>query len=252
MVAAIALGICVDDTMHVMSRFHEELKHHASRQTALEAMVRAEAVPIFATSIALAAGFAVFATSSFEPVVHFGLLSAMVILVALLATFILTPLLLGSSELLTVWDLLSYRIQKEALQRAPLFHGMYVWQIKKILLASEVRRFAPGDRIITEGDSGTEMYVVLEGAVEAQLRRDDEVRALRQMGVGQLFGEVGPLSGTKRTADVVATSPTQLLVLSWGRIERLTRRFPLLAFRLFRNLTAIIGQRLRQTAEYRG
>jgi hypothetical protein len=43
-----------------------------------------------------------------------------------------------------------------------------------------------------------------------------------------------------------------LLVLSWGRIERLTRRFPLLAFRLFRNLTAIIGQRLRQTAEYRG
>ena len=86
MVAAIALGICVDDTMHVMSRFHEELKHHASRQDALVAMVRAEAVPIFATSIALAAGFAVFATSSFEPVAHFGLLSALVILVALIGT----------------------------------------------------------------------------------------------------------------------------------------------------------------------
>ena len=147
MVAAIALGICVDDTMHVMSRFHEELKHHASRQDALVAMVRAEAVPIFATSIALAAGFAVFATSSFEPVAHFGLLSALVILVALIATFVLTPLLLGSSELLTVWDLLSYKVQNEALREAPLFQGMYIWQIKKILLASEIRRFASGERI---------------------------------------------------------------------------------------------------------
>ncbi len=251
MVAAIALGICVDDTMHVMSRFHEELKRHDSRSAALEAMIRAEAVPIFATSLALAAGFAVFATSSFQPVVHFGLLSAMVILLALVATFVLTPLLLGSSELLTVWDLLSYRIQKEALQQSPLFQGMYVWQIKKILLASEVRRYAPGERIIAEGDKGTEMYVVLEGCVEAQQQRDDEVRHLREMCVGELFGEVGPLSGTQRTADVVATSATQILVLSWGRIDRLTRRFPILAFKLFRNLTWIIGRRLRQTTEYK-
>jgi CRP-like cAMP-binding protein len=61
---------------------------------------------------------------------------------------------------------------------------------------------------------------------------------------------VGPLSGGKRTADVVALEQTQVLVLSWSRIDRLTRRFPILAFRLFRNLTRIIGARLRQTSEY--
>ena len=251
MVAAIALGICVDDTMHVMSRFHEELKRHEDRSAALVAMIRAEAVPIFATSIALAAGFAVFATSSFQPVVDFGLLSALVILVALLATFVLTPLLLGSSELLTVWDLLSYRVQKEALQRSPLFQGMYIWQIKKILLASEIRSFAGDERIIREGDSGTEMYVVLEGGVQAQKTLEDGiVKVLRVMGVGELFGEVGPLSGSLRTADVVALEQSQVLVLSWSRIDRLTKRFPMLAFRLFRNLTRIIGARLRQTSEY--
>ncbi|MGB5199397.1 MAG: cyclic nucleotide-binding domain-containing protein, partial [Sedimenticolaceae bacterium] len=251
MVAAIALGICVDDTMHVMSRFHEELKRHESRTDALVAMIRAEAVPIFATSIALAAGFVVFATSSFQPVVNFGLLSAMVILIALLATFVLTPLLLGSSELLTVWDLLSYKIQKEALQKSPLFQGMRIWQIKKILLASEIRRFAKDERIIREGEVGNEMYVVLEGQVEAQKRKDDgTIKHLRVMNVGDLCGEVGPLAGGQRTADVVALEDGQLLVLSWGRIDRLTRRFPILAFRLFRNLTRIIGARLRQTSEY--
>jgi len=251
MVAAIALGICVDDTMHVMSRFHEELKRQEDRMSALAAMIREEAVPIFATSIALAAGFGVFATSSFQPVVNFGLLSAMVILIALLATFVLTPLLLGSSELLTVWDLLSYKVQKEALQRSPLFQGMYIWQIKKILLSSEIRRFAKDELIIREGEVGKEMFVVLEGSVEAQKRSaDGAVKHLRVMNVGDLCGEVGPLSGGQRTADVVALEDAQMLVLSWERIDRLTRLFPILAFRLFRNLTRIIGARLRQTSEY--
>jgi predicted RND superfamily exporter protein len=251
MVAAIALGICVDDTMHVMSRFHKELKQHETRTAALTAMIRAEAVPIFATSIALAAGFAVFATSSFQPVVNFGLLSAMVIMVALVATFVLTPLLLGTSQLLTMWDLLSYKVQEDALRQSPLFGGMYIWQIKKLLLASEIRSFAAESRIIEEGDESSEMYVVLEGAVEARKTRSDgSVNHLREMSVGQLFGEVGPLSGGRRTADVVALQDTQVLVLSWERIDRLTRRYPLLAFRLFRNLTRIIGARLTQTSEY--
>lgn len=252
MVAAIALGICVDDTMHVMSRFHKELKLHETREAALTAMIRAEAVPIFATSIALAAGFVVFATSSFQPVVNFGLLSAMVIMVALAATFILTPLLLSTSRLLTMWDLLSYKVQEDALRRSPLFGGMYIWQIKKLLLASEIRRFSPEGCIIEEGDESSEMYVVLEGTVEAQkTNADGSINHLRVIGVGELFGEVGPLSGGRRTADVVALTDTQLLVLSWKRIDRLTRRYPILAFRLYRNFTRIIGERLTQTSEYK-
>lgn len=252
MVAAIALGICVDDTMHVMSRFHEELKRHEDRQGALVAMIQAEAVPIFATSVALAAGFAIFATSSFEPLVHFGLLSAMVILIALAATFVLTPLLLGSSELLTVWDLLSYKVQREALQRSALFQGMYIWQIKKLLLSSELRHFGPGEPVVREGEPGKEMFVVLNGRVEAQRNREEmPCQHLRTFHVGELFGEVGPLSEGKRTADVVSLAETELLVLSWDRIDRLTRLHPILAFRLFRNLTRIIGARLTQTTEYR-
>jgi uncharacterized protein len=250
MVAAIALGICVDDTMHVMSRFHEELKAHETREGALMAMIRAEAVPIFATSIALAAGFAVFATSSFQPVADFGLLSAMVILIALVATFTLTPLLLGTAQLLTVWDLLSYKVQNDALRRAPLFQGMRIWQIKKLILASGIRRFEKGARIVEEGDRSEEMFVVLEGAVEAcKTGGDGTVVHLKTMHVGELFGEVGPLSGGKRTADVLALEDTQVLVLSWQRIDRLTRLYPILAFRLFRNLTRIIGVRLAQTSQ---
>ena len=251
MVAAIALGICVDATMHVMSRFHEELKLHTSRRAALCSVLKAEADPIFATSIALAAGFLVFATSGFQPVVHFGVLSAAVILIAVLATFVLTPLLLSTSELLSVWDILSYRIQDRALRHSPLFSGMYVWQIKKLLLASDIRRFAGGDRIITQGAAGSEMFLLLEGVVEARKRQaDGSIDPRRRIDVGALFGEVAPLSGGVRTADVVALEDCRVLVLSWRRIERLTHLHPILGFRLFRNLTRIIGRRLTQTREY--
>jgi hypothetical protein len=50
---------------------------------------------------------------------------------------------------------------------------------------------------------------------------------------------------------VVALVETQVLVLSLKRIDRLTRRYPILAFRLFRNFTRIIGERLTLTSEYR-
>jgi hypothetical protein len=164
---------------------------------------------------------------------------------------VLTPLLLGTAELLTVWDLLSCKIQNDTLRGSPLFSGMRIWQIKKLLLASEIRRFPAASRIVREGTEGREMFVILEGSVEAcKTHNDGRIDRLRTMGAGELFGEVAPLSGCRRTADVFAIEDTSALVLSWKRIDRLTHLYPVLAFRLFRNLTRIIGGRLTETREY--
>ncbi len=253
MVAAIALGICVDDTMHAMSRYNQALKEHGDQMLALQATMSSEAVPIFTTSLALSAGFGVLALSSFAPVAHFGMLSAMVILLALFATFVITPLLLGTSQLLTVWDMLSMHIQKDCLKRAPLFTGMNTWQIKKVLLASEVRQLAPEDYVVRVGEEGKEMYVLLDGQVQAQLTDEQgETKIYRQLNPGDLFGEVGPLTGGRRTADVISLRDSRVLVLTWDHIESLSRMFPFISLKLFRNFTRILSDRLRATAEYSG
>ena len=62
-------------------------------------------------------------------------------------TFFLTPLLLGSAGMLTVWDLLSYKVRDEYVRQSPLFFGMSIWQIKKVLLTSEIRRYGLGETI---------------------------------------------------------------------------------------------------------
>lgn len=92
MVAAIALGICVDHSMHFMVRYQRLMDRGSSQSEALLRTIRDESNPIIITALALTLGFATLALSSFPPVAQFGILSALVMLLALLGTFVLTPL----------------------------------------------------------------------------------------------------------------------------------------------------------------
>ncbi|MEW8323201.1 MAG: MMPL family transporter [Candidatus Thiodiazotropha taylori] len=112
MVAAIALGIGVDHTMHFVVRYQRLINEGTPHIKSVMQVIRNESVPIVSTAVALAMGFTTLALSSFPPIALFGLLSAMVMLLSLIATFVITPLLLsnpwmasksgGSEELITV------------------------------------------------------------------------------------------------------------------------------------------------------
>ncbi|MCU7882620.1 MAG: MMPL family transporter [Candidatus Thiodiazotropha sp. (ex Lucinoma annulata)] len=94
MVAAIALGICVDHTMHFMVRYQRLINEGLLQMEALAQVIQQESRPIFVTAIALAMGFATLTFSNFPPVALFGMLSALVMLLALIGTFVVTPLML--------------------------------------------------------------------------------------------------------------------------------------------------------------
>ncbi len=245
MIAAIALGICVDDTMHFMVRYHLRTRAHGDEKRALNETVREEAVPMISTSMALALGFAVLGLSSFPPVVHFGLLSAMVILLALLATFIIFPILLSSVRLITLYELLTLQLEEEVLRHCDLFHGMRRSQIKKLVLVSEVRAFNVGELIVREGELGDEMFVILKGEVEvAKTQEDGACVNLREMATGQVFGEMALLANTSRTASVSAKTATKTLTLKWACIRRIARLYPRISSKLFLNLSSILSTRL--------
>jgi predicted RND superfamily exporter protein/CRP-like cAMP-binding protein len=250
MVAAIALGVSVDDTVHFMARYHQNTRKHALENRALCETVREEATPIVATSLALSLGFAVLAASAFPPVVYFGLLSAMVILVALAATLILTPLLLSSVRLITVWDMLSLRLRSKVIDKCELFRGLRPRQIKKVILVSDVRNYAASEAIVRQGAKEREMYVLLEGKADVFRRQGDgSTEKLRQLSTGDVFGEIGLMGATGRTADVIAAEPVSTLVVEWNSIDRVARYFPRIASHLFRNISSIVAERLAATEE---
>jgi predicted RND superfamily exporter protein len=248
MVAAIALGICVDHTMHFMVRYHRKTHRHQDEGLALAETIHQESIPIMAASIALAFGFATLATSSFPPVMHFGLLSAMVMLLALLATFIVTPILLSSIRLITLWDMLSLRLKWQVIERCELFREMRPWQVKKIVLVSKVQAVNPGDIIVRQGDTGDEMFVLLEGSAEVWQKRPDGSRQnVRRLAAGEIFGEIALVSRVARTADVVARDDSKILAINWDGIDHIAKIFPRISTKLFRNLSAIVSKKLAGT-----
>ncbi|MGB0722168.1 MAG: MMPL family transporter [Gammaproteobacteria bacterium] len=244
MVAAIALGICVDDTMHFMVRFHRANRGREHALDALKETVRHEAMPIFSTSIALTAGFALLGLSGFPPVAHFGLLSAMMMLGALASTFLITPLLLSSVRLVSLWDMLDLHLQRRVQENCALFRDMKPWQIKKLILLSEVRRFEPAEPLFHQGEVGDVLYVVLVGNVEIWRSDKGDLRPLLQLGEGQMFGEMALIRRQPRSASVVALGQTRVLLLRWSDVERIRRIHPRIAARLFLNLASILGDRL--------
>jgi len=245
MTAAIAIGICVDDTMHFMVRYHQISQTEKNEQRVLEQTVLEESIPIVSTSIALACGFGALAMSDFPPIAYFGLLSALVMLLALVATFIITPTLLSFTRLITVWDLLSVHLQTEITRSCKLFAGMRPSQIKRAILLSSVHTFAQGDVVIKEGEPGRDFFVILEGSADAQITPPNEKTIhIRRMEAGDVFGEIALVSNVPRTADVVAHQDLKVLVMDWDSISRITKVYPRIAAKLYQNLSSILGERL--------
>jgi len=245
MAAAVAIGIAVDDTLHFMLRYNQALRGASSQAAAMRQTLRAEALPVFATSIALIGGFLVFTLSDFEPVAQFGWLGALVIATALLADFVITPMAIVSLRLITLWELLSPEARQQVIPKSALFRGMRPWQIRKFVTSSTQLEFPTGATVYRHNDESHALYLVIEGRVEVRVPGADGQAAavVDRFGPGQLFGDVALLADVRRRTDAIATEPTTLMVLTREGIENVTFLHPFIASRLFLNLARDVSIR---------
>lgn len=93
-VASIALGLVVDDTIHILHRVVEARRAAAPPLEAVAHALRAVGRPVLCTWLALAAGFAAFIAAPFRPTRDFGLLVAATSVTAVLGDLVLLPALL--------------------------------------------------------------------------------------------------------------------------------------------------------------
>jgi predicted RND superfamily exporter protein len=94
-----AFGISVDDTIHFLAKYRQELiANHWRIRKSVFAALRETGVSMFYTSIVLFFGFSVFAISSFGGTVALGILVSITLLFAMLANLLLLPSLLLSLE----------------------------------------------------------------------------------------------------------------------------------------------------------
>ncbi len=104
--------------------------------------------------------------------------------------------------------------------------------------------FTEGQRILRQGFSGSNFYVILEG--EATVRINGETRAV--LARGDFFGEVSVLLGEPPTADVVALRPLRCIVLPGPEVEAFLVSYPRVMYRMLQAQ----ARRLRNANLWRG
>lgn len=92
-IAAVVLGLVVDDTVHFLHRLHDALGRCADRASALRETVRSAGHAILTTALVMTLGFSVFALSEIRSLVHFGLLIALAMASSVVTDLLLIPAL---------------------------------------------------------------------------------------------------------------------------------------------------------------
>ncbi len=244
MVAGVVIGVAIDDTTHFLTRFNAECRKSDDMNAVIRRVVRAEAVPVIVSSLALGAGFSILIASQFTLTREFGFLAAIAMLLALLTEFIVTPLLMRNLWMVNVWDLMTVKLPMDVLKRSPLFKGLSFFQIRKLILLSRERTCISGENISGEAEFGEEMFVVVEGGVSLQYEGSSDTTTC---GVGDLVSEVGFLGQGFRTATLVADQDTRLLVLNQNTIARRLHLYPYIATTLNNNMANLLGHQLDET-----
>ena len=93
-IAAITIGIAVDNSIHYIYRFREEFKKLNSYSETLDRCHSTVGVAILNTSITIVFGFSILVLSNFIPTIYFGVFTGIAMLLAMISVLTLLPKLI--------------------------------------------------------------------------------------------------------------------------------------------------------------
>jgi len=243
LIACIALGIAVDDTVHYLARFNTDAKRLADERKATAKALREVIRPVTFTTLGLVLGFLCLVQSDLRSQAEFGVLAAFTLAVAWAVDVTVTPALCAGVRIVTLWDVLTLDLGRAPHRTIPLFDGLSARQARIFALLSSLETVRAGERLITEGEEGDEMFLVVEGALAASVTRNGERHELSRMGRGDVVGEVA-LFSARRSADVDAVTDVRLLRFGESDLHRVRRRYPRIAATVFLNLNKVQAARI--------
>lgn len=132
-----------------------------------------------------------------------------------------------------------------------LLDGLTEGQEAAVLQHVSTRSYVKGDTIVSEGERGDSMFVVIDGRVEVMKRvGTDTSETITILPEGSLFGEVTFIErGGKRSATVRAHTDVEVAEFPGSKIREEFRRDRDLAAKLYETLLKILAMRLRLTTD---
>lgn len=135
-------------------------------------------------------------------------------------------------------------IQK--MRKTPFLSSFEEKDLMELLRMSEIRQYKPGEVILEEGSYGSWIYYLISGKAKV-VKKEEEVYVLEK--TGDVFGEMGVIDGSARSASVYAVEDTMCLAMDFS-FEKFPiddqEKFKLIIYREF---AEILATRLRVTTE---
>jgi CRP-like cAMP-binding protein len=120
------------------------------------------------------------------------------------------------------------RLQTNLLRAAPMFLSIPDEERARMVGATRVVSYEPGDLVVLQGHPGDGLHVLLRGTCEVEHETAEGTHALASMGEGDVFGEIALLHATPSTATVRASSPCVVMRIEPDVARELLRHRPLL------------------------
>ena len=131
--------------------------------------------------------------------------------------------------------------RENALASVKIFGGLPADVMRRVVSTAAWRECAAGERIIERGQTGQEVYFIIEGGVRVlNFAASGRVISFASLGPGAYFGELAAIDGQPRSATVVAQAKCVLAVLEGEEFRHLVLSFPQISITLLRRLSEIV------------
>jgi len=238
-IASIALGINIDNEIHLMHRLSTEVRATPSQEQALLRTLSTVGKPAFYVSVLLVLGFLTMCFSTLVPIQEFGYLAAATLLVSLVGDVVLTPALLATTQIITLWDLLYVKLGRDPHKTISIFANLRPTQAKIVALMGEIKSFPCGHAIIRHGGMTNEMFVILSGRAEVRVNSAGQTRSVLELQRGDVFGVTSLIRTQERVSDVIALEDVEVLAMD-ERFRTRIWRYPRIAARIFFNISRFL------------
>ena len=122
--------------------------------------------------------------------------------------------------------------QVDLLKAVPLFSSCSHGELRAIAQLGTPVEAEEGAYLTEDGQPGREFFLVLEGSASCRVRG----KQVNRFGPGDYFGELALLHGGRRTADVVAVTPMELLVLDVREFRSMLMTTPSIGVKMLAHL----------------
>jgi hypothetical protein len=135
------------------------------------------------------------------------------------------------------------------LRALTVFENLSDAALEQLAALGECFEIAPPSLVVRTGDACDAVYFVLAGQLRVRLVVgivDKQDKTLCTLGPGEFFGELGMFLQSKRTADVLAESPSRLFRLSTNAFQLIVKQLPELASPILFNIGVTMAKRIAE------